>query len=81
MSNFDTREKLLFPDAGAARHYGRNGGKSAARASASVWTVEGEALTIKQIAHRLNCSEKAVHYRVAYLRKNNKPITWEGLKR
>lgn len=49
-------------------------------AATPVYMIEGEPVTVAQMAARLGVSETTISNRLHKLRKRLGPITWEGLR-
>lgn len=55
-------------------------GQSTARTVRAVLGIEGESLTIRQVAERLGVSKVAAENRLRRERAKSGPVTWAGLR-
>lgn len=62
-----------------ARKYGTRGGRN--RAAIERWCIEGEHLSVTEIADRLGVSRVTVQVRLREARRAEGPVTWAALRR
>lgn len=63
-----------------ARGFRHRAGQSTARTRRAVLGIEGESLTIRQVAERLSVSQEAAETRLRRERAKPGPVTWAGLR-
>ena len=70
---------MIFPQAGKeATAYGRRG--AAQSTAGSVYRIEGEYVTMREIAERLGINATTAGSRMAKLKKASGAVTWERLR-